>query len=269
MRRRFFTDKFENDVAFLRGEAAHHLARVLRAEPGQVYELSDGTQVRLGRIVRATRDEVEFALEDFPPGDSALGEIAPGESPRLECTLLLSIVKFDRFEWALEKATELGVNTIIPLAAARSEKALVAAAANRAARWQKILLESAQQARRLRPPALKPISSPREAFLQAGNQTMEKGAVRIMLSERPETPPLREVLSKVLNESLSKLPGAVSRESPRIAVLAVGPEGGWTEQEFALATSAGFAEASLGHTILRTETAVTAALASINYALGG
>ncbi len=81
------------------GEAAHHLGRVLRAQAGQVYELSDGSRVRLGRIENVTRDEVEFAL---------LEEI-PSYQPAVHTTLLLAIVKFDAFEWALEKATELGV----------------------------------------------------------------------------------------------------------------------------------------------------------------
>jgi 16S rRNA (uracil1498-N3)-methyltransferase len=258
MRRRFFTDKFENDVAFLRGEAAHHLSRVLRAKPGQVFELSNGSQVRLARIVRTTRDEVEFALEDSPSEDSASAEFAPSGSPHLESTLLVSVVKFDRFEWALEKATELGVNTIVPLSAARSEKALVAAAAKRAARWQKILIESAQQARRLSPPSLRPILSSQKAF-QLSQEGSESNA-RILLSERSNALPLRAVLSKLVS--------AFSLQAPRAATLATGPEGGWTDEEFTLAAASGFAEASLGRTILRTETAVTAALASINYALG-
>jgi 16S rRNA (uracil1498-N3)-methyltransferase len=271
MRRRFFTDKFENDRAFLRGESAHHLSRVLRAKPGQLYELSDGTSVRLGRIVRATRDEIEFALaENIPPADSASARIAsqenaPGEATRLETTLLISIVKFDRFEWAIEKATELGVNTIVPLAAARTEKKLAAAAVRRAVRWQKILIESAQQSRRLRAPDLKPIASPREAFHQAGvvasiAPTATLTAARLLLSERREARPLREVVAKLV--------GAFSVDAPRTAALAIGPEGGWTSEELAMASAAGFTEASLGRTILRTETAVTAALASLNYALG-
>ncbi len=254
MRRRFFTDKFENNSAFLRGEAAHHLARVLRAEPGQIYELSDGMRVRLGRIVRATPDEVEFALDEI-----GLSQDIASETIRLESTLLISIVKFDRFEWALEKATELGVGAIVPLSAGRSEKALVKAASKRAARWERILVESAQQSRRLRPPALNPISSPEKAFRLSTIQEGSSGA-RILLSERLEAPPLREVLSKLVT--------AFSREVPRTAALAIGPEGGWTSDEFAAAAAAGFAEASLGRRILRTETAVTAAIASLNYALG-
>jgi 16S rRNA (uracil1498-N3)-methyltransferase len=123
-------DRFDGDAAVLRGDAAHHLGRVLRAEPGQLYELSDGTAVWLARTERVARKTVEFSLvEPLPAGQA-----------RLRVALLLAIIKFERFEWSLEKATELGVDEIVPLIAARSEKALVAAAGKRAARWQKIPL---------------------------------------------------------------------------------------------------------------------------------
>ena len=94
----------------MEGDAAHHLGRVLRAEPGQLYELSDGTRVYLGKIEKVTRDCVDFALV----------EELLAHPPSLETVLLLSVVKFEAFEWALEKATELGVSTIVPLAASRS-----------------------------------------------------------------------------------------------------------------------------------------------------
>jgi len=237
MRRRFFVERFDGDAAVLRGEAAHHLGRVLRARPSQLYELSDGQTVRLARTERVTRDAVEFTLL----------EPVPTHQPRLHMTLLLAIVKFDRFEWSLEKATELGVDEIVPLAAARSERTLVAAAAKRAQRWQKILLESAQQSRRLRPPVLRAAgrtaARPGDAFRE------EKATVKTLLSERPEAPALRRVLAG---------------KSATSVALAIGPEGGWTGDE----TAAGFAEASLGVNILRTETAVVAALAVLNYALG-
>src|ERR1700675_432966 len=131
----------------MQGDAAHHLGNVLRAQAGQFYELSDGQRVRLGRVERVARDRVEFAL---------LEEI-PAHQPRVEVTLLLAIVKFDAFEWAIEKATELGVTTIVPLAAARSEKALLVAASKRADRWKKILVEASQQSRRVRVPVLEPL----------------------------------------------------------------------------------------------------------------
>ena len=116
----------------MEGEAAHHLGHVLRAQAGQLYELSDGQRVCLARIENVGRNKIEFSLiEDLPSPQAGL-----------EVTLLLAIVKFDAFEWAIEKATELGVSTIVPLAAARSEKALLTAAPKRAGRWQKVLLEA-------------------------------------------------------------------------------------------------------------------------------
>lgn len=221
----------------MEGEAAHHLGRVLRAEPGQLYELSDGTRVFLGRIDTVEHDRIDFALV----------EEVRAHSPQLETTLLLSVVKFDAFEWALEKATELGVTRIVPLAAARSEKALLAAAPKRAVRWKKILLEAAQQSRRLGIPTLAPLGTPQAAFLEHSQ------GLPIFLSERTGAPSLRSVLS---GQSASKV------------TLAIGPEGGWTDAECAAARAAQFREASLGGLILRTETAVVAALASLNYALG-
>ena len=237
MRRRFFVEKFQDHRAVMEGEAAHHVGRVLRAQPGQLYELSDGFRVCLGRIESVGRDKVEFALlEDLP-----------AHHPSLDLTLLLAVVKFDMFEWAIEKATELGVTTIVPLAAARSEKALLSAAAKRAERWNKLLLEASQQSRRLRVPVLLEITKPEAAFAS------QKNGLCVMLSERADAPPLRKVLA---GQQTAK------------ATLAIGPEGGWTDAEFEAARQGGFQEASLGKLILRTETAVVTALASLNYALG-
>ncbi len=221
----------------MEGEAAHHLGRVLRAQTGQLYELSDGERVWLGRIESVGRDRVQFALV----------EELPAVHPSVEVTLLLAVVKFDAFEWAIEKATELGVSTIVPLAAERSEKALLAAAAKRAERWKKILLEASQQSRRVRVPVLSEVAKPESTFASPGE------GLRVMLSERTTASPLRK---------------ALELQRATEAILAIGPEGGWTDGEFAAAQSCGFLEASLGRLILRTETAVTAALASLNYALG-
>ena len=149
MRRRFFVEQFDGTRATLRGDAAEHLGRVLRAEPGQLYELSDGERVWLGRVesiglLKRGENRIEFSLVEA---------VAARESA-LQVNLLIALVKFDRFEWCLEKATELGVRNIVPIVAARSDKALVGAAEKRHARWEKILLESAQQSRRLRAPKI-------------------------------------------------------------------------------------------------------------------
>src|ERR1700675_2324401 len=126
MRRRFFVEKFDDGSAVLEGEAANHLGRVLRGEPGQLYELSDGESVWLARTEKVNRDAVHFALIERLAVHAALARIA----------LLLAVVKFDRFEWAIEKATELGVDEIVPLESERSEHGLIAAVAKRAQRWQ-------------------------------------------------------------------------------------------------------------------------------------
>jgi 16S rRNA (uracil1498-N3)-methyltransferase len=244
MRRRFFVNEFENDSAILRGEAAHHLGRVLRAEPGQLYELSDGQCLWLARTESVGRDEVQFTLLEQLPSSPA--------PVRIE--LQLAIVKFDRFEWALEKAVELGADEISPLAADRSEKGLIAAAAKRAERWKRILAESGQQARRLRIPALADSMKPRDAFRTSA------APLKLMFSERAGAQPLRKIL-----EPVAVAPP--ENERARVAI-AIGPEGGWTDAEFDAANDCGYVEVALGANILRTETAVCAALAAVQYAFG-
>jgi 16S rRNA (uracil1498-N3)-methyltransferase len=254
VRRRFFTDRFDSDSAILRGDAAEHLGRVLRAEPGQLYELSDGERVWLARI-----DKVALSKRNGSRIEFSLMEEMQEREAALRIQLLISLVKFDRFEWCLEKAIELGVTEIVVLAAARTDKPLIAAVAKRRARWEKILLESAQQSRRLRPPILrtaldgtqgsKPHGAirPKEAFTQA------TAACKLLLSERRDAKLMRDVLSVYAEPSAS---------------LAIGPEGGWTDDELAAARAADFVEASLGQNILRTETAVVAALAILGFTLG-
>ena len=242
MRRRFFVQQFNGNAAVIEGDAAHHLGHVLRAQPGQLYELSDGTSAWLARIETVERNRVEFAL---------IEQLAAPQ-PGVETTLLLSIVKFDAFEWAIEKATELGVSRIVPLAADRSEKGLLAAAMKRSQRWQKILLESSQQSRRLRVPLLDDSAKPAQAF------AAQSAEVRLLLSERSDAPSIRKALGRVID---------ASNANPATAALAIGPEGGWTYDELASARSCGFQEASLGQLILRTETAVISALSSLNFGL--
>jgi 16S rRNA (uracil1498-N3)-methyltransferase len=240
VRRRFFVERFADGRAVLCGDAALHLARVLRAEPGQLYELTDGAELWLGRIDRVSRGEVNFSLiEQFPAA-----------KPGLDIQLLLAVIKFDRLEWCLEKASELGAAGIVLVAAQRSDKGLLQAAAKRSARWQKILTESAQQSRRLRPASLAAPRPSAEAFAGAAP------GLKILLSEKDGAPKLSQVISQ-------------AREPhPSSVTIAIGPEGGWTEEEIVAAKESGFLDASLGAGILRTETAVIAALANIQYALG-
>jgi 16S rRNA (uracil1498-N3)-methyltransferase len=254
MRRRFFVDRFDGDSATLRGETAEHLGRVLRAEVGQLYELSDGERVWLGRI-----EDISIRKRGGNRIEFALVEPIAAREPSVRIQLLISLIKFDRFEWCLEKATELGVSEIVPLGAARTDKPLIAAAEKRMERWQRILTESAQQSRRLRSPSITEVIRPANAFAQS------TAACKILLSERADAKPVNVTLVPGAGSSSGSSAGSITGPS---ASLAIGPEGGWTDDEIAAARAAGFLETSLGENILRTETAVLASLAILHFSLG-
>src|SRR5690242_1312642 len=108
-RRRWIADEHSGDRAALTGEHARHLGRVLRARPGMEFDISAGGRLRRGRVVQVSDERVEFELGE---------ELQPAPEP--DVTILLAVIKFDRFEWALEKLTELGARTVVPVLAARS-----------------------------------------------------------------------------------------------------------------------------------------------------
>ena len=135
-RRRWIADEVSGNRAVLTGEHAEHLSRVLRARVGQEFDVIIGTEVRRGRIASIDRQRVEFEL-----GDAVL----PSTAPARQVTLALSIFKFDRMEWAIEKCTELGAARIIPVIARRTEAHLGAAAAKRVERWQRIARQASEQ----------------------------------------------------------------------------------------------------------------------------
>ncbi len=230
-RRRFFVAEFRNGHAAVCGEDAHHLARVLRVETGRRFELSDNRAVWLAEVESASKDRVEFTL---------IEELASAPAP-LRLTLLASLIKFDRFEWMLEKATELGVERFVPVMAARSGKGLDRVAAARRARWERILVESSQQARRDRLPELGEVAD-------LGRTLARPAGSRYLLDEERGAEPI-----------LAALP-ACRAPSDEVALLA-GPEGGWTEAERDQAREAGWRPVSLGRRILRAETAALAAVA--------
>lgn len=230
-RRRWIADEVSGGRAVLVGAHADHLSRVLRARVGQEFDITTGNEVRRGLITAITSDRVEFELGAEIP--------APA---RVRVTLVLSIFKFDRMEWAIEKCTELGAARIVPVIARRTEAHLAASAAKRVERWRRIALQAAEQSRRVSPPE---ISSPLKLKDAAGLP----GGLRILLSEAEREVMLKDVLQ----------PG--SRDGD--VVLAFGPEGGWTDEELKLFQEEGWLSASLGNTILRAETAAIAGLAVV------
>jgi 16S rRNA (uracil1498-N3)-methyltransferase len=228
-RRRWIADEVSGNRAALIGAHAEHLARVLRARVGQEFDIAADGTVRRGRITGVAHDRVEFELG---------AEIPAAASSNI--TLLLSIFKFDRMEWAIEKCTELGAARIVPVIASRTETHLAAAAAKRVERWQRIAREASEQSRRAVPPE---ISQP----VKLKDAVALPGGTRIVLAESEQAATLRDALQ--------------SHPAGSDIVLAIGPEGGWTEAELEAFHAAGWTSVSLGSTILRAETAAIAAMA--------
>jgi 16S rRNA (uracil1498-N3)-methyltransferase len=235
-RRRFFVPEVRRGSAELSGPDAEHLVRVLRVEPGQVYELSDNRNVYLAEIEFARKSSVSFKV---------IEALAP-PAPAVRITLLAALIKFERFEWLIEKATELGADVIQPIDTTRSERGLAQASRKRSTRWERIALEASQQSRRAHLPEI--------VTAVAFDKALEIEAdVRLLLDENPEAKPI-----------LGTLPTTRNRED-RVTVL-IGPEGGWTEDERNAAVGAGWSACSLGSIMLRSETAAISVLAVVQAA---
>lgn len=227
----------------LEGEEAHHLL-VLRLGPGSPCALFDGA----GRVARALvetagRGSVELrvtSVEDHPPW--------PG--PSLE--LLVAVLKSDKLEWAVQKLTELGVDRILPVVTERSvARPREAAAARRHERLTRILREATRQSGRAYVPRLDPVVPLDEALAEeplAGDLSI------LCWEEAPNHSRLG-----------ARLEGAAAASRVR---LLVGPEGGFTAAEAALAERRGFVPASLGALILRAETAAVATCALVAHRIG-
>jgi 16S rRNA (uracil1498-N3)-methyltransferase len=226
-RRRWIADEVSGNRAALVGDHARHLAQVLRAQVGQEFEVSTGAEIRTGKVTSVHPERVEIEL----------GETVQQQAS-VEIIVAISIFKFDRMEWAIEKCTELGVARIVPLISARTEPHLASAAIKRMERWRRIARQSSEQSRRVSAPDV---------------------SIPIKLKELlAMTAESRIVLSEI--ESELTLRDAVPPES-RSVLLAFGPEGGWKEQELTSFREAEWKSASLGPNILRAETAVIAAVA--------
>jgi 16S rRNA (uracil1498-N3)-methyltransferase len=230
--RRVFVDWIRGDAAGVGGARAHHLTHVARLRTGERVEISDQRQLYVASVKTAGAEQVEFAI---------LERLA-APAPPFPIVLQAAIFQFARFEWMLEKTSELGVGTIVPVATALSEKGLIQAAAKRVSRWRKIAEEAAQQSRRLSAPAVEDIQSFEQAI------RFGRGPLRLLLDN--DASALKHVLS-----------GVPTGEEGYSAYLLVGPEGGWTDSERERARAAGYTPVGLGTGILRAETAALTAVA--------
>ena len=227
-RRRWIADTFTDTTASLTGDQAAHLARVLRAEPGQIFDVVANGFLHRAEITSVSEREVVFALHEELEAEAAL-----------PVHLLLAVFKFDHLEWGIEKATELGAARITPVLARRTEKHLAQAAAKRVERWRRIVREAAQQSRRSDVPEVDDPQTLKTALQSMSAQT------KLLLAE---------------TEQENTIAAALQGASQSVA-LAIGPEGGWTAEEMQLFTEHGWKHVTLGPRILRAETAAIAGLA--------
>jgi 16S rRNA (uracil1498-N3)-methyltransferase len=243
-RRRWIAEHWDEVTATIVGAQAEHMARVLRAETGMEADVVAGGHVFHAEVAAITPDEVRFNL------------IAEFEAdPALPITLVVAVYKFDRMEWAIEKATELGVAAIAPVIARRTEKHLALGAERRVERWRRIALESAQQSRRSDVPLIHDPSALAERVRAASAATPPaSGTTYIVLAEQERGTTLRVALEEAV---------AAAQEQMPTLEIAIGPEGGWAPEEEALFDANGWRAASLGPRILRAETAAIAALAVV------
>jgi 16S rRNA (uracil1498-N3)-methyltransferase len=231
-RRRWIADSWNTarTQAALNGDQAQHLARVLRAQPGQIFDVVADGFLHRAEVTSVRDDEVIFTLHEEHEAEAAL-----------PVRLLLAVFKFDHMEWAIEKACELGAARITPVLARRTEKHLAQAASKRVDRWRRIVREAAQQSRRTDVPEVDDPATLKQLLLTINEP------IKLLLAETEEEHTLRAALDAAPPEAS--------------IALAIGPEGGWTAEEMQLFLGHGWQHVTLGPRILRAETAAIAALA--------
>ncbi len=231
LRPRFFTAlDLDSGSLTLEKEPSRHIAKALRMRVGDALCLFDGSgREGHGEIAAVERDSVQVRIDHVSDVDR--------ESP-LAVTLTISLSRGDRVDTIVQKATELGVNTILPFISERTGVRLEPARlAKKRDHWQKIAISACEQCGRNVIPEVHSVTS----FTEVLNQARELPGLRLLLQPTGEAKPLPSHC-----ESLCLL---------------IGPEGGFSDPEVQAAVDAGFASLQLGPRILRTETAPLAAIA--------
>lgn len=241
---RFFISPqaIQNDRVILRGTLVHQIRDVLRMKPGDEVVLLDNTGAAYrAELVTLDRDTVRARIGDRWQIET---------EPRVRVTLYQGLLKGQKFDWVLQKGTEIGVSVFVPLLA---ERCIVGSLDDvsdaRVERWDRIIVEAAEQAGR----GVLPNLMPPMLFAHACAQTPAKGLALI---------PYEGEKSYGLREALAQVP------QPHTISLFIGPEGGFTEDEIGIAKSKGVIPVSLGPRILRAETAGLVAASAVLYALG-
>jgi 16S rRNA (uracil1498-N3)-methyltransferase len=221
----------------LKGDDARHLATVLRIRPGERLILLDGQSAFEAEVSATGKDTLDLLLVSPVP-------LPP--DPPIAITVAQALGKGDRFDEALEHATEVGATGFIPLLTARTIVKVDKDASSKLVRWQRILKGAAEQSHRARAPFIEaPVSCKQLCGRLADFDTA------LLLD--PTGKPLRDVLKVGSDEGL--LPSSL--------LLIVGPEGGFAPEEIELLSAAGAVPTSLGPFVMRTETAAVAAISAI------
>lgn len=237
---RVYVPSIPTDGPFLNitGEQARYVVSVLRLRQGDGVHLFDSSGKHFRAVItKAGRGRVEVELE---------GPIQPPEEPPLNITLLQGVLKGRKMDLVLQKATELGVGAIVPLVTERA----VVRGTRRLERWRKIALEASRQCGRAVAPD---VGKPRGFEDYFSSDSALKGVI-------------------FWEEQGQGLKSLKDISFPRLAkdiIVAVGPEGGFTEHEVGLAQKKGLVPATLGPRILRAETAAITAVALVQYLGGG
>lgn len=225
----FYAELAKGGTLRLSGEEARHLARVRRVGAGEVVELFDGLGLATrAEVLAVGRDEVSLR---------AVGDPLPDRAPDVELTLATAVPKGDRFDWLVEKAAELGVARLIPLVAVRST---VDPRAGKLDRLRRTVVEACKQCGRNRLMLVEPVARWSEVMAAAG--------------EHPR------LVAHPGGAGAAGWPGVVPGGS---AWVAVGPEGGFTDEEVQAAEARGWRRVGLGPTLLRVETAAVVACARL------
>jgi len=229
-----------NNAIMLRGDECIHLVKVKRCAPGAFITVVDG----IG-------NEYTAVLQKIIDRNSAVCSIIqsrhkPNE-PFVNVMLIAALIKGDRFDYIIEKAVELGVNLIVPVF---SERCVRMPGGHKADRWRRIALSAMKQSHR----SVLPTISEVESFLDAVNYASSINSLRIIL-ENVSAVPLKRYLAELSLDTFI--------EKGRSIVAAVGPEGGFTEEEIQTAKTKSFTAVSLGTRRLRSDTAAVAAISAI------
>jgi len=227
----------------LDGPVAHQVHNVLRMHPGDRIRVLDNSGW--------ARDVVLQVMgQDRVVGEVVRRTLAPGE-PRTKITLYQGMLKSRRFEFVLQKGTELGIVEFVPLISDRTIIADLGDVDKRHDRWERIVREAAEQAGRGRLPRLESAM----LFPRACERAQRQGGLALIPWEGEHSLSLRAVLAQ-------------QERKPFIVSLFIGPEGGFAPQEITLARQYGIQPITLGPRILRAETAGLVAAAVVLYELG-